>query len=235
VTAASAKALEEPPLAARVHQELEREILAGNLAPGAKLVEEDVADRLRVSRGPVREAFRALEQAGLVRMQKNRGVFVREVSLKEADEIYEVRAGLDELIGRVVAERLTAAQLAQMRDLLARMEVAARTEDVDGYYPLNVAFHDLLARATGNGTLVASYRILVNQLHLYRRETLARGPGSFATSTREHQLIVDDLAAGDGILAGQLLYDHAMESRERLHATLDAHPPRARAAGQGTP
>jgi len=219
---AAAKELDTPPLAARVHREIEREILSGRLAPGEKLVEEDMADRLRVSRGPVREAFRALEQAGLVRMEKNRGVFVREISLREADEIYEVRAGLDELIGRLVAERLTAGQLAQLRDLLARMEDAARAEDVDAYYPLNVQFHDQLARFAGNATLLASYRILVNQLHLYRRETLARGSGSFPISTREHLGIVDALAAGDGILAGQLLYEHAMESRERLHAALDA-------------
>jgi phosphonate utilization transcriptional regulator len=219
-----------PPLSARVHRELEREILTGRVAPGEKLVEEEVADRLQVSRGPVREAFRALEQAGLVRTGRNRGVFVREVSLAEADEIYEVRAGLDELIGRLVAARLTAAQLATLRALLARMEVAARTEDVDGYYPLNVEFHDLLARFTGNQTLVASYRILVNQLHLYRRETLARGSGSFPTSAREHLEIVDALAEGDAIKAGQLLYDHAMRSRERLHALLErpAEPRRRR-------
>ncbi|MBL0144158.1 MAG: FCD domain-containing protein [Betaproteobacteria bacterium] len=216
----TAKPTEDPPLAARVHADIERQILSGKVLPGAKLVEEDVADRLRVSRGPVREAFRALEQAGLVRMEKNRGVFVREVSLREADEIYEVRAGLDELIGRLVAARLTAARLAELRRLLTRMELAARTEDVDSYYPLNVAFHDHLALAAGNGTLLASYRILVNQLHLYRRETLARGAGSFDISTSEHQRIVDLLAEGDGVKAGQLLFEHAMESRERLHATL---------------
>lgn len=225
---ATEKAADAPALSARVHQELERQILEGRFAPGEKLVEEELADRLRVSRGPVREAFRALEQAGLVRMEKNRGVFVRQVSLREADEIYEVRAGLDELIGRVAAVRLTAEALAGLRDLLSRMEVAARTEDVDAYYPLNVEFHDRLARCTGNATLLATYHVLVNQLHLYRRETLAHGPRSFDTSTREHQNIVDALAAGDGVKAGQLLYEHAMESRERLHAVLDApsHRPR---------
>ena len=228
MTVTSAKAEDAPPLAARVHRTLESEILSGDLPPGAKLVEEDVAERLRVSRGPVREAFRALEQAGLVRMEKNRGVFVREVSLREADEIYEVRAGLDELIGRLLASRLNAGQLGQLRALLSQMETAALTEDVDGYYPLNVEFHDLLARCTGNATLVASYRVLVNQLHLYRRETLARGPGSFTISTREHQEIVDALAAGDGIAAGQLLYEHAMESRERLHAAREPAPALAR-------
>ena len=76
-------------LATLAQQELERRILSGEIAAGAKLNEVDVAGALGVSRGPVREAFRALSQAGLVRVEKNRGVFVRQVSLEEASEIYE--------------------------------------------------------------------------------------------------------------------------------------------------
>ena len=70
-----------------VHRELERMILAGELAVGAKLNEEAVAELLGVSRGPVREAFRALEESGLVRLEMNRGVFVRQISVEEADVI----------------------------------------------------------------------------------------------------------------------------------------------------
>ena len=96
--------LREQSLTSLVQRELERRIEAGELAPGAKLNEVDVAADLRVSRGPVREAFRALEQAGLVRTEKNRGVSVRQVSLQEADEIYEVRAALEALIGQLSTE-----------------------------------------------------------------------------------------------------------------------------------
>ncbi|MEO5691596.1 MAG: phosphonate utilization associated transcriptional regulator [Usitatibacter sp.] len=204
-----------------VHRELERRILAGVLAPGDKINEEDIAGQLSVSRGPVREAFRALESSGLVRMEKNRGVFVRQVSLAEADEIYEVRAGLDELVGRLLAERITSSELRQLRDLLTRMQQAARAKDVDAYYPLNVTFHDRLVELTGNRTLIAAYRRLVNELHLYRRQTLERGADSFPISTREHAEIVDALARKDADKAGKLLYEHAMESRDRLHAALE--------------
>ena len=203
-----------------VQRELERRIIAGELHPGDKLNEEDIAGQLSVSRGPVREAFRALESAGLVRMEKNRGVFVRQVSIQEADEIYEVRAGLDELIGRLLATRIKPAELTELRDLLKKMQQAARAKDVEAYYPLNVAFHDRLAELTGNGTLLSAYRRLVNELHLYRRETLARGADSFPISTREHSEIVEALAKGDSDRAGKLLYEHAMESRDRLHAAL---------------
>ena len=82
-------------------------------------------------------------------------------------------------------------------------------------------FHDRLAEFTGNRTLLAHYRRLVNELHLYRRETLARGPDSFPISTREHSEIVDALARRDADRAGKLMYEHAMESRDRLHAALE--------------
>lgn len=209
-------------LATLVQQELQRRILEGDLMPGDKLNEEAVAAALQVSRGPVREAFRALQAAGLLRTEKNRGVFVREVSLAEADEIYEVRAGLDELIGRLAAERAEPRDVRELRALLRDMKRAARSRSVDEYYPLNVRFHERIAQITGNTTLLATYRRLVNELHLYRRETLARNSASFPASTREHAAIVDALEAGDGDRASQLLYRHAMESRTRLHQTLAA-------------
>jgi phosphonate utilization transcriptional regulator len=204
-----------------VQKELENRILAGDILPGDKLNEADVAAELNVSRGPVREAFRGLEQAGLLRTEKNRGVFVRQVSLRQADEIYEVRAGLDELIGRLAAERATEAEVAELRGLVRQMQEAGRKEDVNAYYPLNIRFHDRLAQLAGNATLLAAYRRLINELHLYRRETLARGHDAFPTSTGQHAAIVEAIAARDRALSGKLLHDHAMKSRARLHAALE--------------
>jgi phosphonate utilization transcriptional regulator len=210
-----------------VQQELERLILSGELAPGEKLGEEELAERLNVSRGPVREAFRALDQAGLVRIEKNRGVSVRQVSVEEADEIYELRAGLDELIGRLVAERITNEQIGRLRKLITGMDKSAKEKNVDAYYPLNFEFHDLLASFTGNGTLLNTYRRIVNELHLFRRKTLALGDNSFPISIREHKEIVDALSKRDGDRAGRLLYQHAIESRARLHQIFNEPATRA--------
>jgi phosphonate utilization transcriptional regulator len=215
-----------------VRHEIERRILAGEILPGAKLTEAEVAEALKVSRGPVREAFRALEQAGLVRTEKNRGVFVRSLTHFEADELYEVRAGLDALIGRLAAERCGPRQVQQLRELLRAMQRAGRSRNVDDYFPLNLQFHDLLAQFTGNASLMATSRRLVNELHLYRPETLAHGPGSFPASTRDHEAIVDAVARGDAERASQLLYRHALESRARLHKALD-RPAAAGAARDG--
>ena len=204
-----------------VRNELERMILAGDLPTGGKLNEAAVASSLGVSRGPVREAFRALEASGLVRVEKNRGVFVRQVAIDEADEIYELRAVLDEFVGRRVAQNAGADDIRELRGRIDRMEKAAARGDVDAYHAANVDFHDRLVELAGNGKLVAMYRRLVNELHLYRRATLAQG-GVLPVSTREHRRIVDLIAAHKPAAAGRAMFDHVMASRERMHESAAA-------------
>jgi phosphonate utilization transcriptional regulator len=203
-----------------VRQELERMILAGELAAGAKLTEAALAAQLGVSRGPVREAFRALEEMGLVRVEKNRGVFVRRISVEEADQIYEVRAILDEWIGRRLAQMATPEQIRALQAHVERMEKAAARHDVDGYYHLNLEFHDRLVAACGNPKLVATYRRLVNELSLFRHQTLARSE-TMSVSTHEHREIVERIASGNPAAAAKALLDHVLAGRERMHR---AHP-----------
>jgi DNA-binding GntR family transcriptional regulator len=107
--------LQSSSLTSVVQQELERRIVQGELAPGDKLIEAALAESLGVSRGPVREAFRMLEEAGLVRQEKNRGVFVRDIPLAEALEIFDLRAMMDEAVGRQLAEHITPEQLRQVQ------------------------------------------------------------------------------------------------------------------------
>jgi phosphonate utilization transcriptional regulator len=199
-----------------VQRELERMILAGDLPAGAKLNEVTVAEMLGVSRGPVREAFRALEESGLVSLLKNRGVFVRQIALEEADEIYELRAVLDEFAGRRVAQTITAADARGLRALVGRMDRAVVREDLDAYHAANLEFHDTLMALAGNGKLLKTYRRLVNELHLYRRAALAQA-GALPLSAREHHEILDKIVAGQAAAAGQALYQHVMGSRERMH------------------
>src|SRR6188768_4343153 len=99
--------LQTSSLSSVVQGELERMILSGELPPGEKLTEVALAARLGVSRGPLREAFRMLEEAGLVRSEKNRGVFVRDIPIEEAVEIFDLRAAMDELVGRKLAKDIT--------------------------------------------------------------------------------------------------------------------------------
>ena len=219
--------LRENSLATLVQRELERRIISGEIAAGTKLNEADIAGMLGVSRGPVREAFRALDEAGLVRVEKNRGVFVRQVSLAEANEIYEVRAVLEGLIGRLAAKRIDAEQVEQLRAVVKKMVAHDKTRKAESYFQLNVEFHELLARASGSHALQNNYRRVVNELDLYRRETIARSTDNIPVSTREHEAIVNAVSQGDEKLAERLMTEHVLQSRERLHHALAKPPARA--------
>ena len=113
-------------LSSAAQHEIERMILEGEIKAGAKLTEAWLSERLGVSRGPIREAFRMLEEAGLVRQEKNRGVFVREIPLEEALEIFDLRAAMDELVGRRLAESITPEQMKAVRAVVEKMDGAAR-------------------------------------------------------------------------------------------------------------
>jgi len=200
-----------------VAEALEQMILRGELAPGAKLNEAALAERFGVSRGPLREAFRTLEESGLIRQEKNRGACVRLVSLAEAAQIYEVRAGLDATAGRLLAARISAPQLDELQRLIEQMRLVAQRDDVDAFHALNLAFHDRLVEMSGNASLLLIYRRLVKQLTLFRRRNLlaARAIPHFA---EEHGQIVAHLAQADAQACAEALYAHACGGRARMLA-----------------
>ncbi len=201
-------------LASVVQGELERMILSGELAPGSKLTETALAAQLGVSRGPLREAFRMLDEAGLVRTEKNRGVFVRSLPLEEAMEIFDLRASMDEIVGRRLAGSMLPADLKEARALVEQMEQAVKAKDLQRYHLLNLRFHDRLVEMAGNGKMTAIYRKLIKELSLFRRFNLADGM-LMPLSVGEHRQIVKAIASGDRDAAGRAMYDHVMDSKER--------------------
>jgi phosphonate utilization transcriptional regulator len=206
--------LQSSSLTTVVQQEIERAILQGEYEPGSKLIEAALAERLGVSRGPVREAFRMLEEAGLVRNEKNRGVFVRDIPIEEAVEIFDLRAAMDELVGRKLAAAITPPQLKELKGLVDAMEKAVKAEDARQYHLLNLRFHDRLVEMTGNGKLTSIYRKLIKELSLFRRLNLADG-WLMPISAGEHRAIIKAIASGDADAAGRAMFDHVMDSKER--------------------
>jgi phosphonate utilization transcriptional regulator len=197
-----------------VQQEIERAILQGEYEPGSKLIEATLAQKMGVSRGPVREAFRMLEEAGLVRNEKNRGVFVRDIPIDEAVEIFDLRAAMDELVGRKLAKDITTVQLKEIKGLVDSMEKAVKAEDAYNYHLLNLKFHDRLVEMAGNSKLTAIYRKLIKELSLFRRLNLADG-WLLPISAGEHRQIIKAIASGDPEAAGKAMFDHVMDSKER--------------------
>jgi DNA-binding GntR family transcriptional regulator len=209
------------PLTLHVQGEIEAMIMNGELNAGDRVTENLLAERFGVSRGPVREACRALTQEGLLTAIPNRGMFVREIALKEALEVYDIRAALDDLVGRLVAERITDAQFADLSNLVDRMDAAAGRSDLDSYYPLNLEYHDTLLNLSGNQRLRLLYRSLVKHLHLFRRRGLL-GEGSMRISNEEHRMVVAALSRRDPISTGMLMRAHVLAAKQRLIAAVEA-------------
>lgn len=198
-----------------VQRELERLILAGEVKPGERINEQHVAQRLQVSRGPVREALRGLERAGLVEARVNRGVYVREVSVEQALEIYEMRGLITGFACARLAAASTADQRAELAGLVARMERAAADGDQALYYEINLAFHDRLMQFAGNARAKAMYDALVKESHLCRRRSLF-SPRNMAESNAEHAAMLDAIRRGDVETARRVGEEHIVGGRRRF-------------------
>jgi phosphonate utilization transcriptional regulator len=206
--------LQKSSLTGAVQLEIERLIHSGELAPGDKLTEISLAERLGVSRGPVREAFRVLEEAGLVQLEKNRGVFVREVSLQEALEIFDLRAMMEAHVGATLAVRASAVQIQALQGLIDSMEQAVHLHDDALYHVLNVEFHETMVSFAGNQKLISIYRRLTRELGLFRRRNLTQHALLLA-SIQEHRDILAAIRSRDPIKASEALRQHVLLSRER--------------------
>ncbi len=208
-------------LASVLAQEIERLVISGDLKPGARINENQLAMRFGVSRGPIREAVRALEGAGLLVAVPNRGVFVRRLTVDEVREVYDVRAALFGLAGKLMAERASPAEVAQLEAMLRAMEAAAERRDFDAYYPINLEFHGAIVDGSGNRTLAAQYRAFVRTLNLFRARSLVQG-GGLAVSNREHREMVAAIAARDPTWAHDAHWRHVVAAKDRLLAVVRA-------------
>jgi DNA-binding GntR family transcriptional regulator len=201
-------------LTAIVQGEVERMILSGELKAGERINEQALANRLGVSRGPVREAARALERAGLLTAVVNQGVFVRQITEEEAKEIYDVRSVVFGFICHRLAGRITAEQTQTLQALIARMDETIEQRDSAAYYQLNLRFHETIVAFAEHGRARQTYEALIKETHLLRQSSLVE-PARMRESNSEHAAIVAAIAAGDGETARRLAEAHAQGGKRR--------------------
>ena len=202
-------------LTAVVLQELEHQILSGNLGPGEPVNEKAFAERNSVSRGPIREACRKLEQAGLVTIIPNRGVFVRKLEAKDAIEICDVRAVLSGYAGRILAETVTGGQMDDLAEMVERMGKEATAGNVEGFYSINSQFHRAIFIFAGNERLREMYGAINKELHLFRWRAMLVSP-DLEKSNREHHEILTALAEHDGPRTAMMMEKHAISVKNRI-------------------
>lgn len=208
-------------LAAAVEREVERLILNGSYAPGERINENKLAVELGTSRGPIREAIRSLEGTGLIISIRNRGSFIRRLSVHEVREVYEIRSALFGLAGKLLAERVTEHQLQRLTQFVSEMEEASKQRNFEAYYPLNLAFHEFIVDSAGNMMLAQQYRAFVKKLHLFRARSLVQG-GGLTVSNKEHREMLSAIAARDPRWAHEAHCRHVTSARDRLLSVVEA-------------
>ncbi|MDP8922926.1 MAG: GntR family transcriptional regulator [Chloroflexota bacterium] len=202
--------LEPRALSRRIVEQLKRVIIAGELRPGDRVLETDLAEQLGVSRGPVREAFRQLEQEGLLVSYPHRGTFVASVPEDEIEEVYALRAQIEVYAVRRVVARQPEEAARALQDIVDGMEEAARAGDLPALADRDLQFHDTLLALSGYQGLHRIWRSMDGLVRARTYATLGAldNPGFVAKTARVHQPIVDAIRAGDADAAEQAVAGH---------------------------
>lgn len=216
---APSRARPTKPLSSTVVEELKRLIQSGTLKPGERINEATLATQMGTSRGPIREAIRVLTGMGLVTPVANRGVFVRQVSVPEMIEIYDMRALIFGYACERATEFMTASRLKALQGLITQMDGAAKAGKGAQYYEINLRFHRTVLEFSNNKRAAEAYEGCVKELHLFRRPAFAYA-AKMARSNQEHRAIVEAMAAGKGAEARKIGEKHVLQGRARLLESL---------------
>lgn len=190
-------------------------LVEGQIAPGAKLNERELCERLRVSRTPLREAIKLLAAEGLVDLLPNRGAVA--VKLTEADvlDTFEVLAMLEGMSGELAAKRITEEALAEVRALHYEMLACFARRDLSGYYRLNARIHTAINEAAGNPVLSATYRSINARVQSLRFRT-NQDDAKWKHAVEEHEQMIAALAARDAAAMRKVLVSHLMRKRDTV-------------------
>ena len=203
------------PLHERIYETLRAEVISGQRKPGELLSEAELARSWGVSRSPIREALRQLEQHDLVRWAPRRGATVARLTVAGLRDIYEVREALESLSAGLAAERGSPADLAKMRDLAAEVEQAQDEGDYLRAIMLDDEFHRLMASTTRNRMLETQSGRVLDRV-IMARMMVREEPGRTQEIVHEHQGIIDALDQRDAKKSAEMAALHVRSARVRL-------------------
>ncbi|MCI9336920.1 MAG: GntR family transcriptional regulator [Lachnospiraceae bacterium] len=184
------------PLRDVVFNTLRQAILTGELKPGERLMELHLADRLGVSRTPVREAIRRLELEGLATMIPRRGAVVAEITEKSMSDVLEVRRTLDALCAELACDRITEESLIRLQKACSHFEQCVAAGNAKKIAQADVALHDIIVQATGNQRLIQMVNNLSEQMYRYRFEYI-KDSSQHETLVKEHRIIYESIVNKD--------------------------------------
>jgi DNA-binding GntR family transcriptional regulator len=200
----------------RAYAEIRRRILSGAFAAGTFLSERQVALQLGMSKTPVRAALERLEQEEFVTISPQQGIIVRDLSVHEIADQYEIRAALETYVVRTVAGRLIPAQVARLRANLEGQEANCRHCDVERGVSLDAEFHTLLCEFLGNREILRVMGQLRARIHRVITQVYKINPGRAASSYEEHRAIADAVIQGDAAEAVRRVEEHLEYGKQHL-------------------
>jgi DNA-binding GntR family transcriptional regulator len=215
----------------QVAHRLRQMLVEGRIAPGAKLNERELSEVLNVSRTPLREAIKMLAAEGLVELVPNRGAIALQLTEQDVMNTFEVMAGLEAQSGELAAQRITDAELDEIRAMHYEMLAAYTRKDLSTYYTLNAKIHRAINAAAKNPVLSATYNQVNARLQALRFRSNQDGQ-KWKRALSEHEKMIDALAARDAKAMRDVLLTHLHNKREVVLEQLRAEGGPARKAGR---
>ena len=203
------------PLRDVVFNTLRQAILTGELKPGERLMEIHLANKLGVSRTPIREAIRKLELEGLVKMIPRRGAEVAQITEKSLQDVLEVRRNLDALCAELACERISNEEIAALEAACKEFEEATQTKDARIIAAADVALHDIIIKATNNNRLVQLVNNLAEQMYRYRFEYI-KDYSMHGRLVEEHRIIFEAIQKKDKVTAAAAAVTHIDNQMESI-------------------
>ena len=195
------------PLRDVVFNTLRQAILRGELKPGERLMEIQLANKLGVSRTPIREALRKLELEGLVNMVPRKGAEVADITEKSLRDVLEVRKALEELSVQLACEKITEEEIEELTRVAERFKDTLDDQDVTKIAEADVAFHDVIYTATDNQKLILLLNNLREQMYRYRVEYLKKEE-AYPQLIAEHEELIDNISKRNKEEATRIMCEH---------------------------
>lgn len=210
------------PLREIVFEHLREAIISGNLRPGERMMEMQLAEEMGVSRTPVREAIRKLELESLVIMVPRRGAYVSDLSIKDVAETYEIRSALEALAAGLAAERITPDESEELERILVQIGQCIEGNDLERSIKLDEEFHNVLYRASRNDRLVQIINNLREQIQRFRTTSLGT-PGRLEAVLSEHTKITEAISERNTDMAQRLAQEHIENAESTLMEWMKSH------------
>ena len=207
------------PLRDVVFNTLREAILKGELKPGERLMELQLAAKLGVSRTPIREAIRMLEQEGLAVTIPRKGAEVAKMTEKDMEDVLQIREALDELAAKIACEQISEEQLEELVATMHEFEESTKTDNVKKIAEADVKFHDIIYQATGNPKLVNMLNNLREQMYRYRVEYL-KDENNYPTLMKEHKDIVEGLVRKNKTQVTETMHQHVKNQAVAVKAMI---------------